>query len=176
MFMCEQGPGRPLWPAVCPASVRWPLPLCAAQVLVHAQHGALRALRGVAWAEDCQPAAMTDVLRVHDWAYVRRVRSACLAMSDAPLATSMLDPDTALSRASFRAALKAAGAACHAVDAVVDGHVRSCYVTIIIPPVIVSCPRTPAARALLHCRSVGLFPSVSPSMLSMLPRAATSAC
>lgn len=96
-----------------------------AQVLLDQRTGILRsgAFDACAWAEDCHPAAMTDVLRVHTWKYVKGVRDACLAAPDT-LGTRHLDSDTTVSRGSFRAALKAAGAVCHAIDDVVCGRVR----------------------------------------------------
>lgn len=75
------------------------------------------------WAEDCHPVAMTDVLRVHTWKYVKAVRDACHVAPE-NLGTAHLDSDTVVSRGSFRAALKAAGSVCHAIDDVVCGRVR----------------------------------------------------
>lgn len=95
-------------------------------MLLDRRSGILRSGRfsACAWAEDCHPAAMTDVLRVHTWKYVKGVRDACLATPDT-LGTHHLDSDTVVSRGSFRAALKAAGAVCHAIDDVVCGRVRA---------------------------------------------------
>jgi acetoin utilization deacetylase AcuC-like enzyme len=95
------------------------------QVLLDRRTGVLRSRRfaGCEWAEDCHPAAMTDVLRVHAWKYVRGVREACAATPDDG-GTRNIDSDTAVSRGTFRAALKAAGAVCLAVDEVVSGRVR----------------------------------------------------
>lgn len=67
---------------------------------------------------------MTDVLRVHEWTYVSKVRDACARLVVEDGATAHLDADTAVSQGSYRAALKAAGAVCHALDEVIEGRVR----------------------------------------------------
>ncbi|GLI65150.1 hypothetical protein VaNZ11_008553, partial [Volvox africanus] len=72
-------------------------------------------------------AAMVDVLRCHDWSYVRRVIQACDAIVDSPVCVGSLDHDTAISRHTMRAALVAAGAVCAAVDEVVAGRVRNAF-------------------------------------------------
>ncbi|KAK2080039.1 hypothetical protein QBZ16_002435 [Prototheca wickerhamii] len=107
----------------------------------------LGALRGreagaVAWDERPRRVALGDLLRVHDWSYVRRIQRVC---EDLPLAGAVpvselkrypddaaaegavrasdlgyLDGDTAVSHGTWRAALAAAGAAVAAVDAVMD--------------------------------------------------------
>lgn len=94
------------------------------QVLVDRRTGILRSgkFAECTWAEDCHPVAMTDVLRVHAWKYVKGVRETCAA-SPEDGGTRNIDSDTAVSRGSFRAALKAAGAVCAAVDDVVAGRV-----------------------------------------------------
>ena len=98
------------------------------QVLVHPQHGILRGsiFSNCAWAEDCDPCALTDVLRIHDWGYLRKLRDACAQLVHAgdESAVHNLDGDTAISGGSWRAALKAAGSVCHAIDAVMAGRVR----------------------------------------------------
>jgi acetoin utilization deacetylase AcuC-like enzyme len=67
---------------------------------------------------------MTDVLRVHDWGYVRKLKDACAQLGSDESVVHNLDADTAISRGSLRAALKAAGSVCHAVDEVMAGRVR----------------------------------------------------
>jgi acetoin utilization deacetylase AcuC-like enzyme/ankyrin repeat protein len=79
------------------------------------------------WDEAPHPAPLGDVLRVHDWAYVRGVQAACARLPDSPRAVGHLDGDTAVSRGSWPAALGAAGAACAAVDAVVGGDARNAF-------------------------------------------------
>jgi hypothetical protein len=93
--------------------------------LVDPQYGILRGslFEGCAWAEDCHPAAMTDVLRVHDWGYLRKLKDACARLAGDDTVVHNLDADTAISRGSFRAALKAAGSLCHAIDEIMTGQV-----------------------------------------------------
>ena len=119
-----------------------------------AELGILRShdFRGLHWTNGSGLASIGDVLRVHEWSYVRDLQNACavLATSGAkdgdttsraggdgmaegallsegvaakPEAIGHLDGDTAISGGSFRAALAAAGAVMHAVDRVVAGEV-----------------------------------------------------
>lgn len=76
---------------------------------------------------DLEPplACLADVLRVHEWSYLNRIRTICESLPALPTALGRLDADTAVSRWSYQAALRAAGAACKAVDAVVSGKVSS---------------------------------------------------
>jgi acetoin utilization deacetylase AcuC-like enzyme len=50
---------------------------------------------------------MADVLRVHEWSYVRSTQYLCEELSDDEL--GHLDGDTVISRLSFEAAMYAAG-------------------------------------------------------------------
>ena len=69
------------------------------------------------------PRAGTDqIARVHDAAYVERVIAAEPAEGHV-----RLDPDTAMSPGSGEAALRAAGALCAAVDAVMAGDARNAF-------------------------------------------------
>lgn len=77
------------------------------------------------WQEQARPAPLADILRVHEWAYVRQLQRLCAAIPDDPAAIGQLDGDTAVSHGTFRAALVAAGAVCDAVDQVVSGQVGS---------------------------------------------------
>jgi hypothetical protein len=100
-------------------------------VLVDAQDGLLRcaalaAHHNVRWAHQHEKCALADVLRVHEWSYVRRVQAKCEGIATAEGLDS-LDGDTTLSRQTFDAALVAAGAVCAAVDAVVGGHTRNAF-------------------------------------------------
>jgi len=72
-------------------------------------------------------AAAADVLRVHDWSYVRALQAACASIPDSQLAIGHLDGDTAVCARSFDAALVAAGGVCDAVDAVLDGRARHAF-------------------------------------------------
>lgn len=110
-------------------------------VLAHPLLGSLRGQEAgnVVWDEGPRRVMLSDLLRVHDWNYVRRIQRLC---EDLPLvgATSAapsqqvgattqqvsasdlgyLDGDTAISHGTWRAALAAAGAAIAAVDAVME--------------------------------------------------------
>jgi ankyrin repeat protein len=79
------------------------------------------------WDERPRRAALGDVLRVHDWAYVRKIQAACAQVPASPGSIGHLDGDTAISHATFAAALGAAGATCHAVDEVVAGRARNAF-------------------------------------------------
>eukprot|EP01034_Spumella_vulgaris_P022232 gene22231-28346_t len=76
-------------------------------------------------------APMSDVLRVHEWSYVRQVQARCEAISssdpEADSGMAFLDGDTSISKDTFNAALAAAGAVCEAVDVVVAGEVRNAF-------------------------------------------------
>lgn len=78
------------------------------------------------WDERSQPGCMADILRVHDWSYVRSIQHLCASIPDVPSVVGHLDADTAISHGTFRAAQVAAGGICRAVDQVVSGQVRHC--------------------------------------------------
>ena len=82
---------------------------------------------GFQWEHDPPPAAMADVLKVHNWPYVRKVLGACDALPDAADVQGHLDGDTAVSKHSFRAALIAAGSVTMAIDRVVAGEHRNAF-------------------------------------------------
>jgi acetoin utilization deacetylase AcuC-like enzyme len=81
-----------------------------------------RCLRG-----DYQPATVESLEWIHEPAMIRRVQE----MSEA--GGGYLDPDTVVSRASYRVALAAAGAACAAVQAVLTGQDKTAL-CLIRPP------------------------------------------
>ena len=82
--------------------------------------GEFAALR---WDETDAAAPLGDVLRVHEWSYVRGLQAACAAIPDDPAAMGHLDADTAISHGTFSAALVAAGCVCRAIDQVMAGQV-----------------------------------------------------
>jgi acetoin utilization deacetylase AcuC-like enzyme len=111
-------------------------------VIIDERNGCLRGsdlAPRVQFIENCHPASMGDVLRVHEWGYVRRLQATCeqvQRLSDgipADLAAeekagiTHLDGDTALSRESFRAAMHAAGSLCQGVDMVMKKEVRNAF-------------------------------------------------
>jgi len=79
------------------------------------------------WDERPRKAPMGDILRVHNWAYVRKIQAVCQGIDDDPSEVGHLDPDTAISHRTFSAALAAAGAVTHAVDEVVTGRARNVF-------------------------------------------------
>lgn len=76
---------------------------------------------GLQWETQAPLASMSDVLRVHEWSYVRELQNLCATLGDNTI--GHLDGDTAVSSGSFKAALAAAGAVIRAVDQVVGGKV-----------------------------------------------------
>ena len=77
------------------------------------------------WDETSRRGCMADILRVHDWSYVRSLQHMCASIPDIPAVVGHLDGDTAISNGTFRAALAAVGGICNAVDRVVKGEVQS---------------------------------------------------
>ena len=112
-------------------------PECAARL--RAMVGPLGSLRAasfgaLAWCA-APEAALTDVLRVHEWEYVRGVSTMCaeLAVQEAegghgaPPAIGKVDADTEVTQHSYRAALRAAGAVVEAVRSVCLGRTRNAF-------------------------------------------------
>ncbi len=77
------------------------------------------------WDETSRRGCMADILRVHEWSYVRSLQHMCASIPDIPAVIGHLDGDTAISNGTFRAALAAVGGICNAVDRVVKGEVQS---------------------------------------------------
>jgi hypothetical protein len=107
-------------------------------VIIDEVSGALRAAdllqvageAGLQWVPEARAATMSDVLRVHEWPYVRRIQGFCEMIpprAEGPGGISSLDGDTTLSHNSFRAAMHAAGAVCQAVDMVVKGEAKNAF-------------------------------------------------
>ncbi|KAL0048951.1 hypothetical protein WJX82_003017 [Trebouxia sp. C0006] len=82
------------------------------------------------WDETSRRGCMADILRVHDWSYVRSLQHMCASIPDIPAVVGHLDGDTAISNGTFRAALAAVGGICNAVDRVVKGEVRNAFCAI----------------------------------------------
>ena len=105
-------------------------------VIIDEQDGCLKAadlLPKLRWMPDCRKAAMSDVLRVHEWSYIRRIQGHCEQIAHDPEAyngISNLDGDTTLSRLTFEAALRGAGGVCEGVDQVMLGHSRNAFVPV----------------------------------------------
>lgn len=120
-------------------------------VLVSPDEGILRCgeFQSCAWEIEARRAAIADVLRVHEYSYIERISQLCASIPDHPSAVSSLDPDTAVSRWSFEAALRAAGSVCEAVDKIMVGDHRNAFCAVrppghhAGPRGIVTCPNDP---------------------------------
>lgn len=100
------------------------------RVLVEPGRGILRNDRLaqlLAWELNVPPAPMSDILRVHDWNYVRKLQAVCHSLKDRPEDQGYLDADTAVSFHTFEVALRAAAAVCLAVDRVVAGSAANAF-------------------------------------------------
>ena len=79
--------------------------------LIDSEAGALRGTDlapWLSWLPGARPAAMADVLRVHEWHYVRQVQAQCERIpsfdaEDEECGMGYLDGDTTISRGTFRA-------------------------------------------------------------------------
>jgi acetoin utilization deacetylase AcuC-like enzyme/ankyrin repeat protein len=98
-------------------------------VLVNENDGILRCgeFSRVKWQNSARRAALSDVLKCHEYEYIEKISELCLSIPDHPLAIAHLDADTAVSRWSFESALRAAGSVCEAVDKVVNGDHRNAF-------------------------------------------------
>jgi acetoin utilization deacetylase AcuC-like enzyme len=98
-------------------------------VLIGSDTGILRApefgQERLKWEHVTHHACITDVLRVHDYPYIRKLQSVCSGL--APDSMIRLDTDTAVTPESYSAALCAAAAAVRAVDAVVKGECAAAF-------------------------------------------------
>jgi len=124
-------------------------------VIAHRSHGLLRSPTGLlaarlAWREEAAPAGAGDVMRVHDWAYIRSLQAACASVPPGRTALTHLDGDTAVCHETFNAALVAAGAVLDGVDAVVGGSARHAFCAVrppghhAGPAGVVACANDPA--------------------------------
>ena len=105
------------------------------QLLWFAASGILRSseFSSLKWHESSERGCMADILRVHDWSYVRSLQHMCASIPDMPAVVGHLDGDTAISNGTFQAALVAVGGICNAVDQVVKGEVRRSKSTVSSP-------------------------------------------
>ena len=120
-------------------------------VLINNDDGILRCeeFSRCKWNTDVRRAALSDVLKVHEYSYVEKTSKLCTATPDHPKAIQTLDADTTVSHWSFEAALRAAGSVCEAVDKVMSGDHRNAFCAIrppghhAGPRGIVTCPNDP---------------------------------
>lgn len=96
------------------------------EVLVDKQSGILYSsdiASNLVHLSESKSASISDVLRVHEWLYVRRLQDKCDECSTNVYESDgigYLDGDTTISSKSFSAALKSSGAVCQAVDLVMS--------------------------------------------------------
>ena len=120
-------------------------------VIINDDDGILRGAEfsSCKWHTDVRRAALSDVLKVHEYPYIERTSKLCSATPDHPRAIQTLDADTTVSHWSFEAALRAAGSVCEAVDKVMGGDSRNAFCAIrppghhAGPRGIVTCPNDP---------------------------------
>jgi len=120
-------------------------------VLISKETGILRSgeFSGCAWESEARRAAVSDVLKVHEYSYIEKISHICSALPDHPSSIAQIDPDTAVSHWSFEAAMRAAGAVCEAVDRVMAGDYRNAFCAIrppghhAGPRGVVTCPNDP---------------------------------
>lgn len=65
------------------------------------------------------------VYTMHELFSFGSMQQLCTALPDDPAAIGQLDPDTALSRTTWAAALAGVGACCHAIDCIM--HKKVCF-------------------------------------------------
>lgn len=101
-------------------------------VLLNGTNGTLRGkdFKSVEYVNNVQQAAWVDVLRCHDYAYLKKVKLACAILpriARNPRAIGTIDGDTAVCSESFEAALAAAGATIEAVERIVSGDTKKVF-------------------------------------------------
>jgi acetoin utilization deacetylase AcuC-like enzyme len=97
-------------------------------VLLNPKTGILRGKQCnplLSWRELHRPAAMADILRCHDYGYVRTLMDFCGGLGDTEI--GKMDPDTTVSRESYNAATEAAGMVCEAVDLLANNTYRAAF-------------------------------------------------
>ena len=72
-------------------------------------------------------------MRIESSADFNLLQRLCSSLPDDPSAIGQLDPDTALSRGTWRAALAGVGACCHAIDSIMAGKVLALLLPLLKP-------------------------------------------
>ena len=112
-------------------SERPPENVCRLRVLVEPATGALRMAsleKHTEWCDEGPRVHIADVLRVHEYAYIKKLQEGCARVEPGKVVS--LDGDTTVSRESFVAAMHAAGSVCAAVDRVCGGCNRNAFCAI----------------------------------------------
>ena len=85
------------------------------------------------WLSGCQAATISDILRVHEYAYVKHLLSSCAAvpsLENGDVTVQRFDRDTVISANSYKAATKGAGVVIAAVDAVMKKKCHAAFCAI----------------------------------------------
>ena len=101
-------------------------PECAQRLDAIADHLLCKGLAGAIESREAPLASLVDIERAHSPAYVRRLKR-MLEEVDASGRPHDIDADTVASPGTWRAALRAAGAAVAATDAVIDGNLANAF-------------------------------------------------
>eukprot|EP01138_Halocafeteria_seosinensis_P012190 gb/GECG01012458.1/.p1 GENE.gb/GECG01012458.1/~~gb/GECG01012458.1/.p1 ORF type:complete len:801 (+),score=102.21 gb/GECG01012458.1/:1-2403(+) len=96
------------------------------------QRGILRSpqFSGLSWNADAQRASISDILRIHEYSYVRKLLEACEQCPPGSHGVVSLDGDTTVSRGTWEAAQYAAGSVCKAVDMCMSGATENVFCAI----------------------------------------------
>ena len=103
------------------------------KVLLEEKNGILRGTDlspRLTYKLDCTEGMISDVLRVHEWSYAKRVKEICNELNEdinEEDGIGKLDGDTTISRGTYSAALSAVGAVCCAIDAVISNNIRNAF-------------------------------------------------
>eukprot|EP01054_Gregarina_sp_Poly1_P003293 Gregarina_sp_Poly_1__3292@NODE_1945_length_3024_cov_116_019953_g518_i2_p1_GENE_NODE_1945_length_3024_cov_116_019953_g518_i2NODE_1945_length_3024_cov_116_019953_g518_i2_p1_ORF_typecomplete_len986_score207_71Hist_deacetyl/PF00850_19/2_2e57Ank_2/PF12796_7/0_00021Ank_2/PF12796_7/2Ank_5/PF13857_6/5_6e03Ank_5/PF13857_6/0_044Ank_5/PF13857_6/10Ank_4/PF13637_6/0_012Ank_4/PF13637_6/2_8e02EFhand_11/PF08976_11/0_14_NODE_1945_length_3024_cov_116_019953_g518_i2672706 len=112
------------------------------EVLLNSRDGILKSFKfeHFPWMEDPAPAALADILRVHDHGYIKMIQNKCAEADRAMMAETetafeplRLDDDTAVTPSSWRSARAAAGCVISAVQAVCEGLFKNAF-CVVRPP------------------------------------------
>lgn len=102
--------------------------------LLNPSNGTLRGKEfselNVEYVSEVKPAAWVDILRCHEYAYLKKVQKICDQLPDIrmlPRAIGTIDGDTAVCSQSFNAALAAAGATIEAVEKIISGETKKVF-------------------------------------------------
>lgn len=87
-------------------------------------------IAGLLEYREAPEAAVADIARVHTAEVISRVRDNAQALAVSGAGYYPLDPDTMLNAHSWTAALRAAGAAVAATDAIIDGELSNAFCAI----------------------------------------------
>ena len=81
------------------------------------------------WLSNCQQAPISDILRVHDYSYIKKIKDSCDSISKDTVHIN-IDRDTIVSKNSYNAAAKSAGVVIAAVDGVIKNQCRNAFCAI----------------------------------------------